>query len=151
VPGKIRLLRQRHLFGERLEDLPECSAVSNLRDVVTRKVNIDAPAAQLPAEIADSEQIVGAAQDMDRVAAVGERLHDIELIFEAASRGKGEEMLRFVNQNRVGTPVTQSLFDGVMVIGGNTAIVGLGSHHLRCPIGGMHAPLAVNEWVVHLQ
>src|SRR3984893_14792322 len=102
------------MFVERLKNLPKCSAIGNLRDIITRKVNIDAPAAQLPAEIADPEQIVGAAQDMDGIAAVGERFQHIELIFEAAARSKGEEMLRFVNQNRARTPITESLFDSVM-------------------------------------
>jgi hypothetical protein len=63
-------------------------------------MNIDAPAAQLAAEISDAEQFVCTAQDMDGVTAVGERLQHIELSFEAAPRCQSEEVLSFVNQNR---------------------------------------------------
>src|SRR6266851_9839163 len=113
-------------------------------------MNIDAPAAQLPAEISDPEQLVGAGQDMDGVTAVGERLQYIELIFEAAPRSRSEEMLRLVNKNRAGPPVTESLLDGIVVIGRNTAIIGIGRHHLRCPVGGLRSPLAINQRIVHL-
>ena len=64
---------------------------------------------------------------------------------------KGEEMLGFVNQDRAGAPVPESLLDGVVVIGGNSAIVRERGHRLRAPVDGMQAPLAVNQRLLHLQ
>lgn len=57
LPGldQVWRLRQRHLLCKRLKDSCECAAVGGFGNVIAREVNIDAPAAQLSAEIPDAE------------------------------------------------------------------------------------------------
>ena len=59
-------------------------------------------------------------------------------------------MLGLINQDRPRAPVPECLLDGVVVVGGDSAVVRKRGHRLRGPVDGIQPPLAVNQRLLHL-
>src|SRR6516165_2590840 len=82
---KLFLEREYHF----LKNLPVRGGVGS----IALEVKIQAAAAQLSAEIAKWQKLVGAQQDMHRCRTIGNRFHDIQLVGELPPRCYPPEVL----------------------------------------------------------
>jgi hypothetical protein len=82
---------------------------------IPRKVDINAPPAQLPAQITEGEKFVGAQQHVDCPGSVGNGFDDVQLIGKSSARAHFRQVLGFVDQHGDGAAETKSLLDRAMI------------------------------------
>ena len=107
---KIRLAWQGQVTLESEDNIPKGRIVSAPLGAVSRKVDIDAPPAQLCAEVPEGQQLVCSNQDMNRIGEAGQGLDRVELVLEFATALHLGQVLSLVDEERFWPPMNQAAF-----------------------------------------
>lgn len=118
VGGEVRRFRQRQLLRKGTQYADEGLPIIGEIGAIARKVDINAPAAQLAIQVPERQKVIGAVQDVNRLSPVRDGFDYVQLVEQPPAGGDFGQMLRFVDHDRRRATKTKGLFQGVPVIAG---------------------------------